>query len=148
VEHLSKISAKKSDWEAFFDLQDLFQDSKDLDVQKEIERGQEALRKEHDILEKPLKEAGIISGKTKDTSKNKNGRVRNYEKEGGEKQRQKDFDKIEGEYSKAKDGTEKKVLPDGTTVVKRPDEDTIEVQAPKGDPRYPFKGTKVKVRYP
>ncbi len=74
--------------------------------------------------------------------------MRNYEKEGGEKQRQKDFDKVEGEYSVAKDGTEKKVLPDGTTVVKRPDEDTIEVQAPIGDPRYPFKGTKVEVRYP
>jgi len=142
------VSAKNIDWDAFFDLQDLLQDSRDRDVQKEIERGMEALMKEHDMLEKPLKEAGIISGKTKDTSKNKNGRVRNYEKEGGEKQRQKDFDKIEGEYSKAKDGTEKKALPDGTTVVKRPDEDTIEVQAPKGDPRYPFKGTKVKVRYP
>jgi hypothetical protein len=142
------LNAKHVDWEAFFDLQDLLQDSRDRDVQKEIERGKEALRKEHDILEKPLKEAGIIPGKRKDTSKNKNGRVRNYEKEGGEKQRQKDFDKIEGEYSKAKDGTEKKALPDDTTVVKRPDEDTIEVQAPKGDPRYPFKGTKVKVRYP
>lgn len=141
-------SAKYINWEAFFDLQDLLQDSKDRDVQKEIERGIETLRKEHDILEKPLKEAGIISGKTKDTSKNKNGRVRNYEKEGGEKQRQKDFDKIEGEYSKAKDGTEKKLLPDGTTVVKRPDEDTIEVQASKGDPKYPLNGTKVKVRYP
>jgi hypothetical protein len=142
------LNAKDVDWDAFFDLQDLLQDLNDRDFQKEIERGMEALRKEHDILEKPLKEAGIISEKTKDTSKNKNGRVRNYEKEGGEKQRQKDFDKIEGEYSKAKDGTEKKVLPDGTSVVKRPDEDTIEVQAPKGDPRYPFKGTKVKVRYP
>jgi hypothetical protein len=99
-------------------------------------------------LEKPLKEAGIISGKDKETTKNKKGRVREYRKTGGGEQRQKDFDKIEGEYSKAQDGTETKTLLDGTTVVKRPDEDTIKVQAREGDPRYPLKGTKLKVRYP
>lgn len=142
------LSAKYIDWDAFFDLQDLLQDTNDRDVQRELERGREALRKEHDILEKPLKEVGIITGKDKETTQNKKGRVREYRKTGGGEQCQKDFDKIEGEYSKAQDGTETKVLPDGTTVVKRPDEDTIEVQAPEGDSRYPLKGTKVKVRYP
>jgi hypothetical protein len=144
------LGAKYIDWEAFFDLQDILQDSSDRDVQKEIERGQEALRKEHDVLEKPFKEAGIINGKTEDTSKDKNGRVRNYTKEGGEKQLQKDFDKINGNFSKAKDGTETKTLPDGTTIVKRPNTKegpTLEVQAPENDSRYRDHGIKVKVRY-
>lgn len=141
------LSAKYIDWEAFFDLQDLLGEMKDQDVQKEIERGLEALRKEHEILEKPLKEAGIISGKDKKTSSREKNEVREYRKPGGEEQLQKDFDKIKGNSSKAKDGTETKTLPDGTKIVKRPKESTIEAQAPKGDPRYPVKGTKVKVRY-
>ncbi len=141
------LSAKYIDWEAFLDLQDLLKDVKDRDVQIEIERGLEALRKEHDILEEPLKEAGIISGKDKKTSTREKNEVREYRKPGGEEQLQKDFDKIKGNSSKAKDGTETKTLPDGRKIVKRPKESTIEVQAPKGDPRYPVKGTKVKVRY-
>jgi hypothetical protein len=141
------LSAKYIDWQTFFDLQDLLRDIKDQDVQKEIERGLEALRKEHEILEMPLKEAGIISGKDKKTSTREKNEVREYRKPGGEEQLQKDFDKIKGNSSKAKDGTETKTLPDGTKIVKRPKESTIEVQAPKGDPRYPVKGTKVKVRY-
>jgi len=56
------LSSRNVDWETFFDLQDLLQDTNDRDVQKEIERGMQALNKEHDKLEKPLKEAGIISG--------------------------------------------------------------------------------------
>ena len=63
------LNAKHVDWEAFFDLQDLLQDSNDRDVQKEIERGMKALRKEHDILEKPLKETKIITGKDKKSGK-------------------------------------------------------------------------------
>jgi hypothetical protein len=145
------LSAKYIDWEIFFDLQDLLQDSNDRDVQKEIERGLEALRKEHDILEKPLKEAGIISGKDKKTSTREKNEVREYKKPGGEEQLQKDFDKIKGMPSKAKDGMDVKTLPDGTKMIKRPrdgnDLPTLETQAPQGDPRYPIKGTKVKVRY-
>ena len=147
----SVLGAKYIDWEAFFDLQDLLDDSNDRDVQKEIERGLETLRKEHDILEKPLKEAGIISGKDKKTSTREKNEVREYKKPGGEEQLQKDFDKIKGMPSKAKDGMDVKTLPDGTKIIKRPrdgnDLPTLETQAPHGDPRYPMKGTKVKVRY-
>ena len=146
------LSAKYIDWEAFFDLQDLLGEMKDQDVQKEIERGLEALRKEHDILEKPFKEAGIISGKDKKTSTREKNEVREYRKPGREEQLQKDFDRIKGTSSKAKDGTETKTLPDGTTVVKRPrDGDTpptLEVQPPKGDLRYPDPKIRIKVRYP
>ena len=146
------LSAKYIDWDAFFYLHDLLEDSNDRDVQKEIERGLEALRKEHDILEKPLKEAGIVSGKTKDSTKNKSGKVREYTKDGGEDQLQQDFKKFKEISSKAKDGIETKTLPDGTTVVKRPrDGDTpptLEVLPPKGDLRYPNPKIRVKVRYP
>jgi hypothetical protein len=144
------LSAKYIDWEDFFDLYDLLEDVNDQDVKKEIERGLETLRKEHDILEKPLKEAGIVSGKTKNTSTSKNGRVRNYTKEGGEEQLQKDFDKIKGVPSKSDDGMDVKTLPDGTKIVKRPktkEGPTLEVQAPENDSRYPRDGIKVKVRY-
>jgi hypothetical protein len=142
------LSAKYIDWEDFFDLQDLLEDMKDRDVQKEIERGLEALRKEHDILEEPLKEAEIISGKDKKTSTREKNEVREYRKPGGEEQLQKDFDRIKGTSSKAKDGTETKTLPDGTKIVKRPTDKTIEVQPAKGDSRYPDNKIRVKVRYP
>lgn len=146
------LGAKYIDWDAFLDLQSILQDSIDRDVQKEITRGLEALRKEHDILEKPFKEAGIISGKDRKTSKREKNEVREYRKPGGEEQLQKDFDRIKGTSSKAKDGTETKTFSDGTTVVKRPrDGDTpptLEVQPPKGDLRYPDPKIRVKVRYP
>jgi hypothetical protein len=138
------------DWKAFFDLQDILQDSSDRDVQKEIERGQEALRKEHDILEKPLKEAGIISGNDKNTSVKESNQVREYRRPGGIEQLQKDFDKIKGTLSKAKDGMDVKTLPDGTKIVKRPKADkgpTLEVQPPENDLRYLDDGIRVKVRY-
>ena len=145
------LSAKYIDWDAFLDLQDLLQDSNDRDVQKEIERGREALRKEHDILEEPLKEAGIISGKDKNTSKKESGKVREYRKQGGEEQLQSDFDKIEGTSSKADDGIETKTLPDGATILKRPrkgeDPATLEVQPHKGDARYTNSKVREKVRY-
>lgn len=148
------LSAKYVDWEAFFDLQDLLQDSKDRDVQKEIERGMQALSKEHDKLEKPLKEAGIINGKTRNTSTDKNGNVREYTKEGGEEQLQKDFDKLSGKPIKSKtDGVEYKEYPDGTNIVKSPEKNgederkaTLEVQpvkTPGIDPKI-----RIKVRYP
>ncbi len=150
------LSVKYVDWDAFFDLQDLLQDSKDRDVQTEIERGMQALSKEHDKLEKPLKEAGIISGKTKNTSINKSGKVREYTKEGGEEQLQKDFDKLPGKSVKSKtDGVEYKEYSDGTSIVKTPKkiksdgsvrEATLEVQ-PRNHSEINSK-TRIKVRYP
>ncbi|MGE3609706.1 MAG: hypothetical protein AB7I27_09000 [Bacteriovoracaceae bacterium] len=148
----SVLSAKYVDWEAFFNLYDILQDSNDRDIQKEIKRGIRVLRKEHDILEKPLKEAGIISGKDKKTSIKEKNEVREYRKPGGEEQLQKDFDKIEGVPSKKKGGIETKTLSDETTVVKRPKDGdtpaTLEVQPPEGDSRYPDSKIRVKVRYP
>jgi hypothetical protein len=147
------LSAKYINWEAFFDLQDLLEDSNDRDVRKEIERGQEALRKEHDILEKPLKEAGIITGETEDTSTDESGEVREYTKEGGDEALQKDFDKLPGKPIKSKtDGVEYKEYPDGTRVVKTPKKTgpkkrnaTLEVQ-PMSYPEINSK-IRIKVRY-
>ena len=148
------LSAKYVDWDAFFDLQDLLQDTNDIDVKKEIERGHLALSKEHDKLEKPLKEAGIISGKTRNTSTNKNGEVREYTKEGGEEQLQKDFDKLPGKPIKSKtDEVEYKEYPDGTRVVKnpkkigeKPRDATLEVQ-PMSHSEIDY-DIRIKVRYP
>lgn len=145
---LAAILASQSiDWDTFFDLKDIFEDSKNVQIKKELEKGLEAVRKEHDELEKPLKEAGIISEKDKNTSTKEKNKVREYRRPGGIEQLNNDFDKLSGIHSKAKDGTETKILPDGTTIVKRPDDNSIEVQAPKNDPRYPGDRIKVKVRY-
>jgi hypothetical protein len=109
------------DWDHFFELEKEYNESGEKEIQKEIERGNEILRKEHDELEKPLKEAGIISGKTKNTSKKKNGEVKEYTKEGGDEQLQKDFDKLPGEPIKGKtDGVEYKKYSDGIHIVKTP----------------------------
>ncbi len=137
------------DWNEFFKLEELLTDMNDKNVKKEIEKGKLILRKEHDELEKPLKEAGIISGKDKKHSSGKNN-TREYQKTGGLEQLQKDFDKMPGKLSKAQDGTEIKKLPDGTTIVKRPgntDNPTLEIQPPKSDSKYPDPSIRVKVRY-
>lgn len=141
------LASQTIDWDAFLKLNDIFEVSKNDQIKKELEKGFEALRKEHDELEKPLKEKGIISGKDKKTSTREKNEVREYKKPGGIEQLNKDFDKLPGVHSKAKDGIETKTLPDGITIVKRPDKQTIEVQAPENDPRYPDDGIKVKVRY-
>jgi len=143
------LSANIIDWNSFFDLADLLQDSNDPDVNKEIERGMKVLNQTHDRLEKPLKDSGVIDGNTRNTSSsnNRSTRVREYTKEGGEQQLEKDFNKLPGDSSSASDGTEIKKLHDGSTVVKRPrgpntEVPTLETQSPS-DPN-----TKVKVRYP
>jgi hypothetical protein len=141
------LASQTIDWDTFFELKDIFEDSKNDHIKNELEKGFEALRKEHDELEKPLKEAGIISGKDKKTSTREKNEVREYKKPGGIEQLNKDFDKLPGVHAKAKDRIETKTLPDGTTIVKRPDKQTIEIQAPENDPRYPVDGIKVKVRY-
>lgn len=58
-------------WDDFFKLKEMLKDVQDKDVQKQIEKGKGTLRKEHDELEKPLKEAEIILGKDKKHSKKK-----------------------------------------------------------------------------
>jgi hypothetical protein len=136
-------------WDDFFQLEEFLEDINDKDVKKEIEKGRETLRKEHDELERPLKEAGIISGKDKKHSKQKK-ETREYRKPGGLEQLQKDFDKMPGKLIEATDGTEIKVLPDGTTIVKGTKNNhgpTLELQPPKENPKYPDDGIRVKVRY-
>ena len=136
-------------WDDFFKLEELLEDVRDKKIQKEIDNGKEILRKEHDELEKPLKEAGIISGKDKNHSKEKE-ETREYRNPGGTEQLQKDFDKISGELSKAGDSTEIKTLPDGTTIVKSPGSNngpTLEIQPPKNNAKYPDSRIRVKVRY-
>jgi hypothetical protein len=59
------LTAYPKNWDNFITLEELLKDVHDKNVQKEIKKGNETLRKEHDDLEKPLKEAGIISGKDK-----------------------------------------------------------------------------------
>jgi hypothetical protein len=134
-------------WDDFFKLDDLLEGVNDKNVRSEIARGNEILRKEHDELEKPLKEAGVISGKDKKYSKEKN-EVREYRKSGGIEKLQKDFEKIQGDSSKLDDGLDIKILPNGTKIVKRPEDRTIEVQPPKKSSNYPDQKIRIKVRYP
>lgn len=144
------LAAYPMNWDDFLKLKELLEDAHDKDVQKEIKKGKETLRKEHDELEKPLKEAGIISGKDKKTSKKEKNKVREYKKSGGREQLEEDFNKMPGESSKAQDGTETKNLPDGTAIVKSPSSNngpTLEIQPPKNNPKYPDPGIRVKVRY-
>jgi hypothetical protein len=137
-------------WDEFFKLKELLEDVRDKNVQKEIEKGKETLRKEHDELEKPLREAGIISGKDKKQS-NEKDETREYRKPGGSGQLENDFEKIRGIPSNA-DGLDIRTLPDGTKIIKRPigskNGPTLEVQPSKNDPRYPDDSIRVKVRYP
>ncbi|HXH74989.1 MAG TPA: hypothetical protein VNJ08_08490 [Bacteriovoracaceae bacterium] len=143
------LAAYPMNWNDFFKLEELLEDVHDKNVQKEIEKGKGTLRQEHDELEKPLKETGIISGKDKKHSKEKNG-TREYRKPGGIEQLNKDFDNMPGELSKAGDGTQTKLLPDGTTVVKGTKNKhglTLEIQPPKNDSKYPDPKIRVKVRY-
>jgi hypothetical protein len=144
------LAAYPMNWDDFLKLEELLEDVQGKDVQKEIEKGNATLRKEHDELEKPLKEAGIISGKDKKTSKKEKNKVREYKKSGGREQLEKDFDKMPGESSTAQDGTETKNLPDGTTIIKSPGSNngpTLEIQPPKNNPIYPDPGIRIKVRY-
>lgn len=139
-------------WGDFFNLEELLEDVHEKNVQKETEKGKGTLRKEHDELEKPLKEAGIISGKDTKTSIKEKSKVREYKKSAGVEQLQQDFSKIKGVSSKSDDGLDVKTLPDGTKIIKRPTGSdsgpTLEIQPPKNDPRYPDDGIRVKVRYP
>ncbi len=144
------LTAYPMNWDDFFKLKEMLEDVQDKDVQKQIEKGKGTLRKEHDELEKPLKEAGIISGKDKKHSKEKD-ETRDYRKPGGLGLLENDFEKIKGTPSKA-DGFDIKTLPDGTKILKRPtgskNGPTLEVQPSKNDPRYPDDKIRVKVRYP
>ncbi len=126
------------DWDSFLTLRDLVGTPTDQKVKKIIEEGNQVLNEELDKLEKPLRDLKIIDRKTKNTSsvKGQKSETREYTKEGGDEELQKDFEKIEGEAEKTADGLDKKELSNGNTVLKRPKTDkdpaTLETQSPKG----------------
>jgi hypothetical protein len=108
------------------------------------------LKEAHDELEKELKEVGIISGKTKDTTKKEKNPTREYEKAGGDKELEEDFDKLPGIRIKPPDGIEYKVISNDSKAIKRlRDGDkppTLEIQPLKDSTKYYYK-LRVKVRY-
>jgi hypothetical protein len=144
------LAAKVIDWDVFLKLYDLLKDSDNSQVQKELDKGMKTLQKAHDELDKLLKEERVISGKTKNTSTKEKNEVREYTKSGGDEELQKYFDKLPGQPTKAKDGIEYKILPNGNKAVKRPaDKDgpaTLEVQPHEIDLEMNSR-LRVKVRY-
>jgi hypothetical protein len=144
------LAVQPMNWNDFFKLDELLKDVHDKNVQREIEKRRQILREEHNELEKPFTEAGIVSGKTKNTSVKENDRVREYKKSRGQEQLEKDFEKIEGDTSKV-DGLDLKTLSNGTKIIKHSmgseSGPTLEVQPPKNDPKYPDNKIRVKVRY-
>ncbi len=141
------LASEVIDWSAFFRVYESLKYSTDPQVKGALKVGENALRKEHDELEKPLRDFGIIDRKTKDTSTSPKNSTREYEKLGGEEELRKDFDKFPIEVTKSEDGTESKILPDGKKIVYRPDAErgpTLELQTPKSES---LDSLKIKVRY-
>lgn len=144
------LSAKAIDWDSFLQILNILKDSSFPQVRREIENGMRALQEAHDELEKPLREDGIINAKTKETTKNKKNKVREYEKAGGDKELQKDFDKLPGKTSIAEDGTEVKIISSDSKAIKRQGEvdkpPTLEIQPLKSSSHFE-NNLRVKVRY-
>lgn len=146
------LADKIVNWDSFFQLREILKNYSDQATRELLERGDRALQKAHDELEKPLREKGIIDSKTKNTSEAEKNRVREYTKSGGNEALKKDFEKIQTEEIRSKDGKIRtKVLPDGSKIVMRPKSQsspvpTLEVQpSENGSVRQDFR---VKVRYP
>jgi hypothetical protein len=144
------IGTKKINWDYFFDLYDYLKESKSKEIQNEIINGLQALQEAHDELEKELKEIKIISGKTKNSTKKEKNPTREYEKAGGDKELEEDFDKLPGIRIKPPDGIEYKVISNDSKAIKRlRDGDkspTLEIQPLKDSTKY-FHKLRVKVRY-
>jgi hypothetical protein len=144
------LAAGVVDWEAFQKLSQLLRDVKDQEVQNKIADGNRVLNEIHDKLEKPLREKGIIDKTTKKISSNDNNPTRQYEKPGGQKVLDKDFEKLDGPSQKA-DDVEVKEAGDGVKAVKRPPSKkgqapTLEMQPEKTGNRIDD-SARVKVRY-
>lgn len=137
------LADKYVDWDAFSKAAEKFGES----ARDVIQKGLRALSKEHDALEKPLRDSGIIDGNTKDSSKSTDG-ARNYEIPGGKEALERDFAKLPGrEEPSPEPGIRLKRLPNGDKAVLREKPDkpfTIELQ-----PKDAGQGNKirVKVRY-
>jgi hypothetical protein len=144
------IGTKKINWDSFFDIYDYLKDSKSKEIQNEIDKGLRALQEAHDELEKPVKEAGVISGKTKNTSTNEKNNTREYQKSGGDKELKNDFDKLPGQPVKSSDETEYKIISSDSKAVMRLKEGrkipTLEVQPLEGSSKFHRK-LRIKIRY-
>ena len=133
----SILAADFIDWDAFLKLRNYLSGTEDRGVNQLIAEGIITLNKRHDELEKPARDVGVIDERTEKIPGTKEDITRQYIKPGGEKALQDDFDRFPVEATKASDGTEVKILPDGRTVVKRPVSEknpiaTLEIQPPQG----------------
>lgn len=103
------LATKPINWDKYFDFRNFTNNSLEKNILDQLRKGNLTLQKEHDKLEKPARDAGIITGKTKVTSKKSNGRVREYTKPDGEKSWNSDFEKIKSNQSKTQDGLDYKL---------------------------------------
>lgn len=144
------ITAEKINWDSFFDLYDYLKSSRSKEIQSEIEKGLHALQEAHDELAEPLKETGVITGKTKESTVKSKSKTREYQKQGGNEQLEKDFDSLPGKSQIASDGKEYKIISNDSKAVKRPSEEkkppTLEIQPLDVSSKF-SKELRIKVRY-
>ncbi len=144
------ITAEKINWDSFFDLYDHLKKSKSKQIQNDIEKGFQVLQEAHDELEKPVKEAEVISGKTKDTSISEKSKTREYQKSGGDKELKNDFDKLPGQPVKSSEGIEYKIISSDSKAVMRPTKNgsipTLEIQPLEDSTKFHHK-LRIKIRY-
>lgn len=148
---LAILSSQAVDWDAYIELRDLLRKQIQSDeLHKVLDQGDRVLAEAHDELEKPLRDAGVIDQRLSKKERRSSGKTRQYTKPGGKSALEKDFDRILGQLEKSTDGTEVKVLPNGSKLIKRSNskrgQPVLEVQ-PSGDTSGKLKNTRIKVRY-
>lgn len=131
------LAEKYVDWDAFAKAVEKFGDStKDL-----IQKGLRALSKEHDNLEKPIRDAGILDGAAVEKG---GSRRRIYSKRGGEDALNRDFERSPGKTIPSDPDVRVKEFPNGDKVVARnrstDGSPTLEIQ-----PKDAGKGNKIRV---
>jgi hypothetical protein len=131
------LAEKYVDWDAFSKAVEKFGNSvKDL-----IQKGLRALSKEHDNLEKPIRDTGILDGATLEKG---GGRRRIYSKQGGQDALNRDFEKSPGRIIPSDSDVRIKESPNGDRVVARnrstDGAPTLEVQ-----PKDVGKGNRIRV---
>ncbi len=147
------LASQPVDWNAFHDVGQLGKEMKNSSIRRLLDQGIITLHKAHDELEKPARDLGVIDRKTKKTNKNEKSLTREYEKSGGKKALEKDFDQFPGDATPSEPGVEVKILPNGSKVVKRPivsennKAPTLEIQPQKLGNKNDD-GRRIKIRYP
>lgn len=139
------LGAKIIDWDAFEKAVAKYGNVAAQQIKTLIDKGNVTLSKEHDALEKSARDTGILDGATVDANA-ENKRVRNYTKNGGSDELNRDFEKAPGKEIPTNDpGRRMKELPNGDRIVARTRSDegspTLEVQ-----PKNAGKGNKVRVK--